>query len=202
VKHELIAGITRSGKSFFSFHEIQHSDRPTIYINVKGEKLKGVEPIKTMDKKNTVKQLLHALKHYKAVDFRVSDNKRDQKIEMIALCGTAMKRGGVDLVVDEAWTFIPQGTHDSPLFTVARRGLSEGVRLKIITQTPADVDKKLIKQCEIIRVFRLNNWDYKYLDRVGLPADQIRDTLKASEKYSHVKMTDGEVVKVDPVKSN
>lgn len=199
VKHELNIGITRSGKTYNAFEQVKHSSAPSIYYNIKKQPIEVVKKYIEVDASITQRQLYHAMKHYKLINFIPSDSAAHRKHEIAGIVKLAFAYGGpVNLIWDEAWEYIPQNTQESPVFTVARRGASEGIKNIILSQSPADIDKKAVKQCEIIRVFRLNEWDYRYLKTVGFDGEKINLMLESAPQYSHVLLANGKMELIKP----
>lgn len=191
-RHTLKIGITRSGKTYKALHDIKASSVPTLFYNIKHQEvLKGFKDITSSD---TLRKLDHALKHYKMVNYLPSDDEEQREIGIKNIVNYLFKSNfkEVDFVLDEAWEVVPQGKAKSPVFTITRRGL-EKIRAEFIVQSPADLDKKAVKQCEIIEVFRLNDWDYKYLKGIGLPAEEIQRKLSNAPQYSFVRVAEGAV---------
>lgn len=198
-KHELVLGITRSGKTYFTSRKKRNGIN--LYIDIKAEIKKG--KVLTVD--NTLRELKHSFKYYKEITFHCSNDSRQAKKEIDIILGYLEKyekNNLINIIIDEVADFIPQGESKSNIFKIARRGLKsekKGLRLVLVGQSPADIDKKAVKQCERIRIFKLNDWSYKYLNRLGLPSKDIKRMLDKSKKYSHILLENGKAKIIKPI---
>jgi DNA helicase HerA-like ATPase len=87
------------------------------------------------------------------------------------------------IVLDEAHLLVPEG-HDSPCKQVIREnvriGRHRGICMILITQSPVDIDKKTIRQCNTRFIFAL---EPDQLDSLrGVKADATDDMLKRLPK--------------------
>jgi hypothetical protein len=86
-------------------------------------------------------------------------------------------------VVDEAHLFVPEG-QDSPCKQIIREGVRigrhHGICMVLLTQSPVDIDKRTIRQCNTRLVFAL---EPDQLDAIrGVKADASEEMLRALPK--------------------
>jgi DNA helicase HerA-like ATPase len=86
-------------------------------------------------------------------------------------------------VIDEAHLFVPQG-EGSPCKQIIREGVRigrhHGICLVLLTQSPVDIDKGVIRQCNTRLVFAL---ELDQLDAIrGVKADASEEMLRALPK--------------------
>lgn len=87
------------------------------------------------------------------------------------------------MVIDEAHLFVPQG-EGSPCKQIIREGVRigrhHGIALALLTQSPVDIDKGVIRQCNTRLVFAL---EPDQLDAIrGVKADSTEEMLNALPK--------------------
>ncbi|MEK0193616.1 MAG: DUF853 family protein [Oscillatoriales cyanobacterium] len=154
---------------------------------------------------DTVKRRLQTLNNYKIFGNGVADwrklmypclainckNLTSRQLQSIA---TAVLRELQDLrirghippyvaVVDEAHLFVPQG-EGSPCKQIIREGVRigrhHGICMVLMTQSPVDIDKSVIRQCNTRLVFAL---EADQLDGIrGVKADASEEMLRALPK--------------------
>jgi DNA helicase HerA-like ATPase len=86
-------------------------------------------------------------------------------------------------VIDEAHLFVPEGT-SSPCKQIIREGVRigrhHGICMVLLTQSPVDIDKSTIRQCNTRLVFAL---EPDQLDAIkGVKADATDEMLRALPK--------------------
>ena len=86
-------------------------------------------------------------------------------------------------VIDEAHLFVPEG-EDSPCKQIIREGVRigrhHGIAMVLMTQSPVDIDKRAIRQCNTRLVFAL---EPDQLDAIrGVKADASEEMLRALPK--------------------
>ncbi len=200
-KHEFIGGITRSGKTYYALKKIEREKEKALIIDIKAEVRKG----KILTDANNLKELIYSIKNYKVVTFYPTNDIEIAKTQIDLILDTLIKlktQINLNVYIDEIQDFIPQNTQNSAIYRVARRGLqstNKGIQLKLIGQSPSDIDKRALKQVEKITLFRLNDWSYKYLQSKGLPHDEIKDMLTKAKEYSRVEIENGKVNLFGPV---
>lgn len=191
LKGWLISGITRSGKSYRIKEHINNSNVPTIFFNPKNEKT----PYKTLDKNNSFRQLKYCLDEYRVINFNGSlDSSKSLHAECDRLVDFIFNiwKKRIDFVIDEGAEVIPQrGKGAERFFKLTMQGLGLGYRPIVITQSIADIDKRVVRQCETKEFFRHDDWGYKYLNECRVPSDEIEKRLKASPQYSFVQLDNG-----------
>lgn len=86
-------------------------------------------------------------------------------------------------VIDEAHLFVPEG-EGSPCKQIIREGVRigrhHGIAMVLMTQSPVDIDKRAIRQCNTRLVFAL---EPDQLDAIrGIKADASEEMLRALSK--------------------
>lgn len=189
----LISGITRSGKSYRIKEHIKNSNVPTIFFNPKNEHT----PYKKLDKSNNFKQLAYCLKEYRVVDFHGSlDSSKSLQEECNRLVDFIFNiwQTRIDFIIDEGAEVIPQrGKGAERFFKLTMQGLGLGYRPIVITQSIADIDKRVVRQCETKEFFRHDDWGYKYLNECRVPADEIEKKLIIAPQYSFIQLDNGTI---------
>lgn len=89
--------------------------------------------------------------------------------------------------VDEAHEFAPLHADGSnPVIRIAKRGRKRNIRLFMVSQSPADLSKKAVKQMEYHVIFAINEYDGDYLKRYGMPSDRIREAVGRPDEHKFV----------------
>lgn len=96
-------------------------------------------------------------------------------------------KGRFFVFVDEAHEFAPlHAPGDNPLIRIAKRGRKRNIRFYPVSQSPADMSKKMVKQMNYHVVFALNNYSIDYLKNYGMPADEIKATVGHKSEHKFV----------------
>lgn len=96
-------------------------------------------------------------------------------------------RGRFYLFVDEAHEFAPlHADGDNPIIRIAKRGRKRNIRLFMVSQSPADMSKKAVKQMEYHVIFAVNDYDADYLKRYGMPADEVKAAVGSPDEHKFV----------------
>lgn len=89
------------------------------------------------------------------------------------------------VICDEAHAYAAEGGPAGGLHLIARRGLRWGVRGLFVSQRPADVAKAVASQAPRHVIFEPGPFGGPYLERYGIPADEVRRLLDAGrQKYA------------------
>lgn len=89
--------------------------------------------------------------------------------------------------IDEAHEFAPLHADPSnPIIRMSKRGRKRNIRLFMVSQSPADMSKKAVKQMKYHVIFAVNDYDSEYLDRYGMPADEIKERLGRPDEHRFV----------------
>lgn len=97
------------------------------------------------------------------------------------------ENGKFYVFVDEAHEVAPLGAPgDNPIVRIAKRGRSHNVRLFLISQSPADMSKKAVKQVHYHVVFALNDYSLDYLKRYGMPSEAVESSVDGPGSYKFV----------------
>ena len=91
------------------------------------------------------------------------------------------------LFIDEAHEVAPlHADGDNPVIRIAKRGRSHNVRLFLISQSPADMSKKAVKQVYYHTVFALNDYSLDYLKRYGMPDETVESAVGSPKDHKFV----------------
>lgn len=97
------------------------------------------------------------------------------------------ERGKFYVFVDEAHEMAPlNASGDNPVVRMAKRGRSHNIRLFLVSQSPADMSKKAVKQVRYHVIFALNDYSLDYLKRYGLPSDAVDDRVGSPDGHKFV----------------
>lgn len=97
------------------------------------------------------------------------------------------ENGKFYVFIDEAHEVAPlSASGDNPVVRLAKRGRSHNVRLFLISQSPADMSKKAVKQVHYHVVFALNDYSLDYLKRYGMPSEAVEGAVGAPGSYKFV----------------
>lgn len=193
--HLFIAGMTRSGKTYFALQIMAAWPGPVLFFNPQGEK---VGAMIHADGKVSTSVIVKALRQGKKISY-VPDIE-NQKVAMAELAllvgsvvGSMWPGRGLLFVVDECQDFAPQGKTDSPVYMIARRGLRWGITGCFIAQSPADVAKVVCRQAENHYIFHVDDYDRAYYSRYHIPGEDIEQRIAAGGPYSFCLWSQGVV---------
>ena len=196
--HTAIVGVSGSGKTYKAFSLLKNSQVPVIYYNFKNQEVEVVKNYKTLNAKNTVRELDYCLNKYKFINYIPSSSADARLKEIEMLCKYAMKHktfSNIILVFDESSSIVREGMREHPIIEVARMGRSMGVTLYVISQRLAGLSNEVLSQCDTLLIHRLKQQDYSYLKRLGYMSESIQDMLNKAPEYSHVELT-GSTIKL------
>jgi len=88
------------------------------------------------------------------------------------------------LIVDEAQEYAPEGSRPGPLELVARRGRRHNVELWVVSQHPADLAKKVLRQVSTVYLFEMPYSD-QYLRQQNIPVEHLRALHEEGGEYSY-----------------
>lgn len=96
--------------------------------------------------------------------------------------------------VDEAHEYAGLNVgDDNPLVRMAKRGRRHNVRLFIISQSPADVSKKALKQANYHVIFAMGTYSKQYFDTYRIPFEDVRNALGKPDEHRFMVWDDFEL---------
>ena len=200
--HEANIGVTGSGKTYQALKQVQKNKERCIYINPKPRKgaayndlTKGYyraypEDISRPDIAAIINRGIN-------LEF-VPDNHVTKGIEQLRIVvDEAFRLGNITVIFDEAAVHSPEGVRWSPAIEVAERGREGKVKGVFICQSPAALSKRVLVNCDLMRVFEFNiNWSGQYFKSKGLEPESLRNKLLTSPKYSYIIVERGAEIEI------
>lgn len=191
--HVFIAGITRSGKTYFAINSAAKLPGPVLFFNIQEEDTPT--PFITVLADHTdEKQLIGQLRNGRKIDLRFGDASAAQigavmhfLIHKVMTAGFSESRP-VYLIIDECH-ILRDGALEAAI-QAATRGLKRGVRCIFITQRPALANKTLYTQSAEQYIFHCSTAEREYLKSKGIDFDFALKTWAKYGKYSYI-YTDG-----------
>lgn len=191
--HIFIAGITRSGKTYFAINSIAKFNAPALFFNIQDEETPAPWLTAYEENINTA-QLLSELKKGRKIDLRFGDLSENKISAVIAyLINVVMTAGFTEkkpiyLFIDECHILKKEAL--GAAIQAATRGLKRGVRCIFVTQRPALADKTLYTQSAEQYIFHCSSAEKEYLKSKGIDFDFALKTWAKYGKYSYI-YTDG-----------
>lgn len=192
--HTTIAGVTGSGKSTFA-HAL-HKATPGVSIYVNPDAERGVAGV-TIDMSKGDALDLSIIQDASRINLIPPDGTgTEADMDAIERLQAGLFALGENIphdeprffvFIDEAHEFAPLHTEgDNPVVRLMKRGRRHNCRVFIVSQSPADLSKKAVKQSNYHVVFAVNDYSESYLKRIGLPAEAIKTTVGAPENHRFV----------------
>ncbi len=181
--HSTVIGITRSGKTYATKKSLEKVKEGVLFFNTQYEEM-PTNFIK-VNAYDDVKVIINALKANKKINYipQLDSNIRDK--ELIYLIDNLYKRNSekrIYLVVDEVHLYEKESL--KALVKVATTGLRFGIYGIWISQRPANIDNTLMTQSNQFVIFA-TNMENSYFDRYGIPAEKIKEKLKAGGQFAY-----------------
>lgn len=88
------------------------------------------------------------------------------------------------IFVDESHEIAPQGLKATPLHFVFKRGTRYGITGVSITQSPAELDKAIVRQSAFHVIFEVNDFESQYFKAKNIPIDQVKAQLVDSHNFT------------------
>lgn len=190
-QHEFIGGLTRSGKTFHALTQGLKSGQGVIWINPQGGNFKGYV---RADKKIDLGQLKQALSQGLKINYIPSSDFKTATGEVDIIKRICFQLPNwVTVIADEADTIGRQGLSSSPYFEIAQRGLFHKVKGVFICQSPSEVDKIILKNCLIEKIFMFNDYGAKYYKSYGHDTEKLKEMLLKKGQYSYIYLENGEI---------
>lgn len=191
--HVFIAGITRSGKTYFAIHAAAELKAPVLFFNIQDEECPA--PFITVyEDKTSITQLLNELHKGRKIDLRFGDMTFTQIGAIINfLIKNLMLEGYSEqhplyLIIDECQLL--SGVALDAAIHAATRGLKRGIRCIFVTQRPALANKTLYTQSAEQYIFHCSAAEKEYLKSKGIDFDYAQTQWKKHGQYSYI-FTDG-----------
>lgn len=193
--HTCVMGRTQNGKTYGTVRSMLHCKEGVFFYNTNHTKMPA--GYVKVSKKNTLPQIVGALKKGKKLNYEPSGDLEDMSKELALITEHFFKCVPLNIryAIDETHLF--SSTKDksglNAMIRVVTTGLSKGLKGVWITQRPANMNNNLLTQSDIQVMFKLGDADLSYLKNHGLPTEQIAATIN-NEKY-HFAEYDGSSVK-------
>lgn len=191
--HVFIAGITRSGKTYFAIRAAAEIKGPVLFFNIQDEECPA--PFITVyEDKTSITQLLNELDKGRKIDLRFGDMTFTQIGAIINfLIKNLMLEGYSEahplyLIIDECQLL--SGVALDAAIHAATRGLKRGIRCIFVTQRPALANKTLYTQSAEQYIFHCSAAEKEYLKSKGIDFDYAQTQWKKLGQYSYI-FTDG-----------
>jgi hypothetical protein len=188
-EHELIIGMTRSGKSYHAQAAAQAWPGPVLFYNPQGQKMDVGEWTRATpnDSLSALVSLLSNRPRAR-VQFTPHWNTEVARPQLARIVDECMQRIWTPpllIVVDEADQVAPQGKNGTPAHQIAQRGGKQQVWGRFVTQHPSVVSKMVMRQCTRKTIF-LTEDSAAYFKQYGWPGDEIERILSTAPKHSYV----------------
>lgn len=198
MKHEVVYGVTQSGKTTYSIVKARQHTGPVFFYNPQ----KVRTGFARCDAKYSIDQIIWHLKHGTKLDYypmlTTKPGIRQEELRLIAISilNAALKGRIKNLlyIVDEAHIYA-RHNFNNPLEEIFTRGLGLGIYGHAITQRPALISNTIFTQCEIKTYFAIEQEEWEYFRRHGVPIDDIQEQLRKAGKYHYIQKRDGEYTK-------
>ncbi len=191
--HIFIAGITRSGKTYFAINSAAKLKAPVLFFNLQDEETAA--PFITVKAAATnEKQIVSELRKGRKIDLRFGDVSESQISEVTAFMIDALMTAGfsekrpIYLIIDECHILKAEAL--GAAIQAATRGLKRGIRCIFITQRPALANKTLYTQSAEQYIFHCSQAEKEYLTSKGIDFAFALQTWAKYGKYSYI-YTDG-----------
>lgn len=175
-KHASIVGRTGTGKSYLAKKLHKKCSNPSFYIhsgdelNVYGSRANSRTNLLNCDQKVNFET---------SIDFETS-NKEIEGIYRF-LKKYVPKKITKYIFIEESHLYAPEKKGKTALDTIVRRGRKFNVKAFIISQSPADIKKSILKQCTEHIIFDLGEYETKYFQKYRLPYEEIKQRLNNCE---------------------
>ena len=196
--HTSIAGTTGSGKSTLAVHLYENAPGIAIYVNTDAED--GIAG-HTIDFAKGDKFDPSVFKDNQRINFIPPGTSQDDEAiaalqKVLFDLGDAIPhdKGRFHVFIDEAHEYAPlSADKDNPVVRMAKRGRRRNIRLYPISQSPSDVSKSVLRECNQHIIFAIGTYSENYFRTYGMPADEIREKVGHKDKHQFVIWDDFEV---------
>ena len=184
-KHVSIIGKTDTGKTTVAKLLHENTDKISIFFNTQDEHVDGYR-VNYWDPE--------LLKEHKKINFIPSWKTDKATIQLNKIImdlskitqniGDRSRETRFIVFVDEAHEIAYQGSKNTPLHYLFKRGNRYGMTGISITQRPADLDKGIVTQASYHVIFDVNNFESQYFKIKNIPIEQIKDQLFDSHNFT------------------
>lgn len=190
--HVFICGLTRSGKTYFTWKALDELPGPVLYLNIQGE-TKGLPKrfLTVGAREIDSDQLIEILRDGGKVNLILGAGTHMINVVIGYILELLMESGfseekPIYVAVDECHLIAPGGFTMRKAREVATAGLKKGVRCVWITQRPALADKTLYTQSAEQYIFYLSVSEASYMRTKGIDFETCQREWENRGKYSYV----------------
>ena len=197
IKHRGFFGSTGSGKTTLAEYMGRQSDGLVVFFNAQEESLRSAWAAcgKNDRLDVVVPSGRAALRNYIP---SADDEMAQLELNVLVNRMFALPATKTVLIVDEAQVYAPEGKDQGALQKVARRGRRYNIELWTVSQHPADISKKVVRQLHEHYIFELRYSD-EYLKKYGIDADKLHQIHKERGKYSYAVWNGADLRGCDPL---
>ena len=196
--HTDIVGTTGSGKSTLALHLYESAPGIAIYVNTDAEA--GV-PGYTVDIGRGDRFDASVFAEHSQINFIPPGDETDIEVledlqKTLFELGENIphESGRFHVFVDEAHEYAGNSADKTnPLVRMAKRGRRHNVRLFPISQSPSDMSKQVVRECNYHIIFAIGTYSENYFKSYGMPADKIRNAVGHKDEHKFVVYDDFEV---------
>lgn len=196
--HTDIVGTTGSGKSTFARHLYRESPGVAIYVNTGAES--GVDG-HTVDISRGDTFDPKDFAEHRRINLIPAGDESDEDLiravqETLFNLGKEIphEKGRFYVFIDEAHEYAPlQADKNNPVVRMAKRGRRHNVRLFPISQSPSDLSKAVVRECNYHVIFAIGTYSENYFKNYGMPADEIRAAVGHKDEHKFVVYDDFDV---------
>lgn len=195
-QHSCVWGQTQSGKTYFSTRTLEKSRLPVLFFNPQYEDTGMIQVSKEFD----IDDIIRILKKGEKLDYYPSSNVKYAQKELDYIINGLFQKQVFDkehpfiFAIDECHIYAPQGSRSTHVQRIATGGFKFGFRGVFISQSPASVDKLLLKQSSRHIFFKLDtNYEGKYMKEKGFDFEEIDRLNGLKENYNGVMCDFGQI---------
>lgn len=184
-KHISIIGKTNTGKTTFAKKLHEDTSLHSIFFNTQKEDIVGHQ-IKKWDRK--------LLKDFKKINFIPDWRNNIAEIQLMDIIqdlrkiterlGDTSRKTRFVVFVDEAHEIAYQGSINTSLHFLFKRGHRYGITGVSITQSPADLSKAIVRQSDYHVIFDVNDFESEYFKTKKIPIEQVKDKLFDTHNFT------------------
>ncbi len=179
--HSFVCGMTQSGKTYFTIHELQKTRQPVLFFNPQNETVKGFIKATRLD---NIDLIVKALKNGGKINY--IPEFMGENADFVASCefcmlvetlfGQFQKSKPIVFAIDEVHMLSNRKESKIALKRVANRGLTWGLNAVFISQRPADVPYTIYTQCDKQYIF-FTGMEKEYFRRKGIDYEDLKHRI-------------------------